>query len=95
MIKIEKPKYKNAFLTLSFYIILIFLIIIRYKIMPSGNGLMIIETIAPILLPLLVLGLLFKNIWQYYYIGKTNIFSILIHATVVLVYLFLLNKSLG
>lgn len=92
MIKIENPKYKSAFLTLSFYIILIFLIIIRYKIIPSGNGMMIIETVAPIVLPLLVLVLLLKNIWQYYYKAKTNIFSILIHATVILVFFLLFIK---
>lgn len=93
MIKIENPKYRSAFLTLLFYIISILLIIIRYKIIPSGNGMMIIETIAPILLPLIVLVLLFKNIWQYYYNSKTNIYSILIHATVISVFLFLLFKS--
>ncbi len=60
MIKIENPKYKSAFLTLLFYIILIFLIIIRYKIIPSGNGMMMIETVAPIVLPLIVLVLFFK-----------------------------------
>lgn len=92
MIKIENPKYKSAFLTLSFYIILIFLIIIRYKIIPSGNGMMMIETVAPIVLPLLVLVLLLKNIWQYYYKTKTNIFSLLIHATVILVFFLLFIK---
>ena len=92
MIKIENPKYKSAFLTLSFYTILIFLIIIRYKIMPSGNGMMILETIAPILLPLIVLVLLLKNIWQYYYKSKTTIFSIIIHASIILVFFLLLIK---
>jgi hypothetical protein len=92
MIKIENPKYKSAFLTLSFYSILIFLIIIRYKIMPSGNGMMILETIAPILLPLIVLVLLLKNIWQYYYKSKTNIFSIIIHASIILVFFLLFIK---
>jgi len=92
MIKIENPKYKSAFLTLSFYTILIFLIIIRYKIMPSGNGMMILETIAPILLPLIVLVLLLKNIWQYYYKSKTNIFSIIIHASIILVFFLLFIK---
>jgi hypothetical protein len=92
MIKIEKPKYKSAFLTLSFYIILIFLVIIRYKIIPSGNGMMMIETIAPIALPLIVLILFFKNIWQYYYKSKTNIFSILIHGSIILVFFLLLIK---
>ena len=95
MIRIENPKYRNAFLTLSFYIVLICLIIIRYSIIPSGDGMMIIETIAPIVLPLILLVLLLINIWQYYYRVKTNIFSILIHATVILVYLFLLYKFLG
>jgi|688.fasta_scaffold245520_3 hypothetical protein len=95
MIKIENPKYKSAFLTLSFYLILIFLIIIRYNIMPSGNGMMVLETIAPILLPLIVLVLLLKNIWQYYYKSKTNIFSIIIHATIFLIYIFLITKYLG
>ena len=92
MIKIENPKYKSAFLTLSFYSILIFLIIIRYKIMPSGNGMMVLETIAPILLPLIVLVLLLKNIWQYYYKSKTNIFSIIIHASIILVFFLLFIK---
>lgn len=92
MIKIENPKYKSAFLTLSFYTILIFLIIIRYKIMPSGKGMMILETIAPILLPLIVLVLLLKNIWQYYYKSKTNIFSIIIHASIILVFFLLFIK---
>jgi hypothetical protein len=91
----EKPKYKSAFLTLSFYIILIFLIIVRYNILPSGNGMMILETIAPIVLPLIVLILLLKNIWQYYYREKTNIFSIIIHATVFLIFIFLITKYLG
>ena len=95
MIKIENPKYKSAFLTLSFYTILIFLIIIRYEIMPSGNGMMILETIAPILLPLIVLVLLLKNIWQYYYKSKINIFSIIIHAAIFLIYIFLITKYLG
>ncbi len=80
----EKPKYKSAFLTLIFYITLIFLIIIRYKIIPSGNGMMIIETIASIALPLLVLVLLLKNIWQYYNKSKENIYSIIIHLIVLL-----------
>lgn len=92
MIKIENPKYKSAFLTLSFYSILIFLIIIRYKIMPSGNGMMVLETIAPVLLPLIVLVLLLKNIWQYYYKSKTNIFSIIIHASIILVFFLLFIK---
>ncbi|WP_298303575.1 hypothetical protein [Flavobacterium sp.] len=92
MIKIENPKYKSAFLTLSFYTILIFLIIIRYKIMPSGNGMMILETIAPVLLPLIVLVLLLKNIWQYYYKSKTTIFSIIIHASIILVFFLLFIK---
>ena len=92
MIKIENPKYKSAFLTLLFYIILIFLIIIRYKIIPSGNGMMMIETVAPIVLPLIVLVLLLKNIWQYYYKAKTNIFSILIHASIILVFFLLFIK---
>ena len=95
MIKIENPKYRSTFSTLSFYIILILLIIIRYKIIPSGNGMMIIETIAPILLPLIVLILLLKNIWQYYYRAKTNIFSIIIHTTVFLIYIFLITKYTG
>ena len=92
MIKIENPKYKSAFLTLSFYTILIFLITIRYKIMPSGNGMMILETIAPILLPLIVLVLLIKNIWHYYYKSKTNVFSIIIHASIILVFFLLFIK---
>ncbi len=92
MIRIENPKYRNAFLTLSFYIVLIFLIIVRYSIIPSGNGMMIIETIAPIVLPLILLVLLLVNIWQYYYRAKTNIFSIVIHATVILVFFLLFIK---
>jgi hypothetical protein len=95
MIRIKNQKYRNAFLTLSFYLVLIFLIIIRYSIIPSGKGMMIIETIAPIVFPLILLALLIINIWQYYYRAKTNIFSILIHTTVILIYLFLLYKFLG
>jgi hypothetical protein len=95
MFSIENPKYRSTFLTLSFYTILIFLIIIRYKIMLSGNGMMIIETVAPVVLPILVLVLLLKNIWEYYYRTKTNIFSIIIHGIVILIYLFLIIKYLG
>ncbi len=95
MINIENPKYKSAFLTLSFYTIYIFLIIIRYKIIPSGNVMMILETIAPIVMPLIALILLLKNIWLYYYRAKTNIFSIIIHATIILIYIFLIIKYLG
>lgn len=95
MINIENPKYKSAFLTLSFYTILILLIIIRYKIIPSGNGMFILETIAPIVMPLIALILLLKNIWQYYYRAKTNIFSIIIHAIIILSYIFLIIKYLG
>ena len=70
MIKTEDPKYKSAFVTLSFYTILFFLIIIRYKIIPSGNGMMYIETVAPIILPLIVLialwvDVLVKFIWRF------------------------------
>ena len=60
--------------------------------MPSGNGMMMIETVSPIVLPLLVLVLLLKNIWQYYYKAKTNIFSILIHASIILVFFLLFIK---
>jgi hypothetical protein len=95
MIKTEDSKYKSVFVTLSFYTILIFLIIIRYKILPSGNGMMYIETVAPIVLPLIVLILLLKNIWQYYYRSKENIFSIIIHVTVILIYFFLIIRYLG
>lgn len=95
MFKIENPKYKSAFLTILFYVILWFLIAIRYRIFPSGTGLMIIETIAPIILPLLSLIFLLVNIWKYYSRAKTNIFSILIHLTVILFYLFLMKIYLG
>ena len=95
MIIIENPKYKSAFLTLLFYVVLFFLIVIRYKIKPSGTGLMILETIAPIALPLISLVFLFKNIWQYFYTNKTNIYSVVIHAIVIITYLFLIIKYLG
>jgi hypothetical protein len=94
MFKIEKPKYKNAFLTILFYAILWFLIVIRYRIFPSGTVLMILETIAPIILPLLSLIFLVINIWKYYNKEKTNIISIIIHLTVILCYLILIVKFL-
>ena len=95
MLAIENQKYKSAFLTILFYAILWFLIAIRYTIFPSGTGMMIIETIAPLALPLLSLIFLVVNIWKYYNVAKTNIFSIVIHATVISLYLFLLYKFLG
>ena len=85
---IENPKYKSALLTILFYVILWLLIVFRYEIIPSGMLWFTLETVAPIILPLLVLALFFKNIWQYYYRSKTNIFSIVIHITVILVFLF-------
>ena len=63
--------------------------------MPSGKGMMILETIAPIVMPLIALILLLKNIWQYYNRAKTNIFSIIIHATIILIYILLIIKYLG
>ena len=85
---IENPKYKSALLTILFYVILWLLIVFRYEIIPSGMLWFTLETVAPIILPLLVLALFLKNIWQYYYRSKTNIFSIVIHTTVILVFLF-------
>ena len=95
MLVIENQKYKSAFMTILFYAIFCLLIIVRYNIIPSGTGMMILETIAPIALPILSLVLLLKNIWQYYYRSKTNIFSIIIHVTVFLIYIFLIAKYLG
>ena len=95
MFKIENQKYKSAFLTLLFYTIFWLLIIVRYTIMPSGIALMIIETIAPIALPIISLVFLLINIWKYFYKARTNIFSIIIHATVFLIYIFLIIKYLG
>lgn len=94
MFKIENPKYKSAFLTMLFYVILWFLIIIRYRIFPSGTGLMILETIAPIILPLLSLIFLAINICKYYNREKINIISIIIHSTVILFYLIFIIKFL-
>jgi hypothetical protein len=87
MFKIENPKYKSAFLTLLFYVILWFLIGIRYVIFPSGTVLMVLETIAPIILPLLSLIFLLINIWKYFNRDKTNIISTIIHLIVILFYL--------
>ena len=94
MFKIENPKYKSAFLTMLFYVILWFLIVIRYRIFPSGTGLMILETIAPIILPLLSLIFLVINIWKYYNKEKINIISIIIHSIVILLYLIFIIKFL-
>lgn len=94
MFKTENPKYKNAFLTMLFYVILWFLIVIRYRIFPSGTGLMILETIAPIILPLISLIFLAINIWKYFYKEKLNIISIMIHSTVILIYLIFIIKFL-
>lgn len=95
MVEIENQKYKSAFLTLLFYATLWLLIVVRYWIFPSGTALMILETIAPILLPLISLVFLVINIWKYFNKAKTNVFSILIHATVFLIYIFLIIKYLG
>lgn len=95
MIKIENPKYKSALLTILFYVILWFLNVFRYEIIPSGMLWFTLETVAPIILPLLSLVFFVINIWKYYNKAKTNIFSILIHAIVILSYLFLLYKFLG
>jgi hypothetical protein len=95
MFKIENPKYKSAFLTILFYVILCFLITIRYAIFPSGIALMVLETIAPIILPLLSVIFLVINIWKYYYRAKINIISIIIHSTVILFYLILIIIFLG
>ncbi len=92
MFKIENPKYKSAFLTMLFYVVLWFLIVIRYVIYPSGTVLMVLETIAPIILPLLSLIFLMINIWKYYNRNKTNIISIIIHSLVVLLYLIFMIK---
>jgi hypothetical protein len=89
------PKYKSAFKTILFYAIFWLLIIIRYDILPSGTSMMVIETIAPIALPMVSFVFLLINIWQYYYRARTNIFSIIIHATIFLIYIFLIIKYLG
>lgn len=95
MFKIENPKYKSAFLTILFYVILWVLIIVRYKIFPLGTVLMVFETIAPIILPLLSLIFLVINIWKYHTRERTNLLSIIIHSTVILFYLILIIIFLG
>lgn len=95
MFKIENPKYKSAFLTILFYVILWLLIVIRYRIFPSGTFLMIVETIAPIILPLLSMIILIVNIWKHYNRAKINNISIIIHSTVILFYLILIYIFLG
>jgi hypothetical protein len=92
---IENPKYKSAFLTILFYAIFWLLIIIRYNIFSSGATIMFFETIAPVALPAVTIVLLLKNIWQYFKRAKTNIFSIVIHGIIFLMYIFLLTKFLG
>ena len=95
MFKIENPKYRSAFLTILFYIIFYCLIAIIYNLKPSGMLWFTLETVIPILLPLISFVFLLINIWKYNNKAKTNIFSIFIHTTVILVYLFLLYKFLG
>ena len=92
---IENTKYRNALVTILFYVIVSFLITIIYYVKPEGMLWFILGTIAPLVLPILVVVILLKNIWQYYYKAKTNIFSIIIHATIFLIYIFLIIKYLG
>jgi len=92
---IENTKYRNALVTILFYVIVSFLITIIYYVKPEGMLWFILGTIAPLVLPILVVVILLKNIWQYYYKAKTNIFSIIIHSTVFLIYIFLIIKNQG
>jgi hypothetical protein len=92
---IENPKYKSAFLTILFYAIFWILTMIRYKIFSSGTT-MFFETIAPVALPAVTFVLLIKNMWQYFfYRAKENIFSIVIHGAIFLMYIFLIIRYLG
>ena len=92
---IENTKYRSALVTILFYVILSFLITIIYYVKPEGTLWFILGTIAPLVLPILLIVLLLKNIWQYYYKSKTNIFSIIIHSTVFLICFFLILKYQG
>jgi hypothetical protein len=92
---IENTKYRSALVTILFYVILSFLITIIYYVKPEGTLWFILGTIAPLVLPIIVIVVLLKNIWQYYYKSKTNIFSIIIHSTVFLIYIFLIIKNQG
>jgi hypothetical protein len=92
---IENTKYRSALVTILFYVIVSFLITIIYYVKPEGMLWFILGTIAPLVLPILVVIILLKNIWQYYYKAKTNIFSIIIHSTVFLIYIFLIIKNQG
>ena len=92
---IENTKYRNALVTILFYVIVSFLITIIYYVKPEGMLWFILGTIAPLVLPILVVVILLKNIWQYYYKAKTNIFSIIIHSSVFLIYIFLIIKNQG
>jgi glycosyltransferase involved in cell wall biosynthesis len=92
---IENTKYRSALVTILFYVIVSFLITIIYYVKPEGVLWFILGTIAPLVLPILVVVILLKNIWQYYYKAKTNIFSIIIHSTVFLIYIFLIIKNQG
>ena len=92
---IENTKYRSALVTILFYVIVSFLITIIYYVKPEGLLWFILGTIAPLVLPILVVVILLKNIWQYYYKAKTNIFSIIIHSTVFLIYIFLIIKNQG
>ena len=93
---IENTKYRSALVTILFYVIVSFFITIIYYVKPAEGMLwFILGTIAPLVLPILVIVVLLKNIWQYYYKAKTNIFSIIIHSTVFLIYIFLIIKNQG
>lgn len=92
---IENTKYRSALVTILFYVIVSFLITIIYYVKPEGMLWFILGTIAPLVLPILVIIVLLKNIWQFYYKAKTNIFSIIIHSTVFLIYIFLIIKNQG
>ena len=92
---IENTKYRSALVTILFYVIVSFLITIIYYVKPEGMLWFILGTIAPLVLPILVIVILLKNIWQYYYKAKTNIFSIIIHSIIFLIFIFLIIKNQG
>ena len=91
----ENTKYRSALMTILFYITLFVLIIIISNVEYFGMLWFIVGTIAPILYPLISLIFLLINLWQYYNKSKENIYSIIIHATIFLIYIFLITKYLG
>lgn len=85
------PMLKNALLTVLFYLLLIILFVI-----PLGMFSFIIQTIAPLLLPIITIILLLINIWTYQFKNKkANMGSIIIHCLVLVLYLFLFRNLIG